>query len=260
MDRSTTLLPAIWKADRERHRLPRGAIEGEERYDLQIEHEFVDAICRFAVQLQPNEALALLEPVFAAARQFPGKASSLVTWLILHQGDRTPAPTMWALWQRFANDFAAGIKPAKVDEEHSDEAKLLRELFLGVNWGEKRDWPPLQGEAHRISAFFLCLPPMEQAFGCYAYFLAKPGTPTIPDTLIDVATKLDEASGRPILTENAIFYLEEILTRLIYGGSSRIRAEATLRQATLTILDALVAAGSSPAYKLRDDFLTPAAG
>lgn len=260
MQRSTALLPAIWKADRQRYRLPHGANEGEERYDLQIEHDFVDAICRFAVQLQPNEALALLEPVFAAAGKFPGKASSLVTWLILHQGNCAPAPTMWALWQRFADDFAAGIKPAKVDEEHSDEAKLLRELFLGVNWGEQRDWPPLRGEAHRLRAFFLCLLPMEQAFDCYVYYLAKPGTPTLPDALIDVATKLDEATGRPILTESAIFYLEEILTRLIYGGNSRIRSEAKLRRATLTILDALVAAGSSPGYKLRDDFLTPAAG
>lgn len=260
MQRSTALLPEIWKADRQRHRLPHGANEGEERYDLQIEHDFVDAICRFAVQLQPNEALALLEPVFAAARKFPGKASGLVARLILHQGDRAPAPTMWALWQRFANDFAAGIKPANVDEEHSGEAKLLRELFLGVNWGEQRDWSPLQGEAHRLRAFFLCLPPMEQAFDCYAYYLAKPRTPTLPDALIDVATKLDEATGRPILTESAIFYLEEILTRLIYGGNRRIRSEAKLRRATLTILDALVAAGSSPGYKLRDDFLTPAAG
>lgn len=260
MQRSTALLPMIWRSDRQRHRLPHGANGGEDRYDLQIEHDFVDAICCFAVQLQPNEALALLEPVFAAAPQFPGKASSLVTWLILHQGDRAPAPTMWALWQRFADDFAAGITPAKVDEEHSDEAKLLRELFLGLNWGEQRDWPPLQGEAHRPRAFFLCLPPMEQAFDCYAYYLAKPGTPTLPDALVDVATKLDEAIGRPILTESAIFYLEEILTRLIYGGNCRIRSEAKLRRATLTILDALVAAGSSPGYKLRDDFLTPAAG
>jgi hypothetical protein len=99
---------------------------------------------------------------------------------------------------------------------------------------------------------------MEQGFGCYAYYLAKAGTPTLPDALVEFAEKLEKAAGRAILNENAIFYLEEILTRLIYSGNSRIRSEAALRQATLTILDALVAAGSSPAYKLRDDFLTPA--
>lgn len=259
MQRSTGLLPAIWKGDRQRHRLRHDANENEERYDLQVEHDFVDAICRFAIQLQPNEALALFEPVFTSAPEFPEKASSVVTWLILHQGDRAPAPTMWALWQRFADDFAAGVKPAEVDEEHSDAAKMLRELFLGVNWAEQRDWLPLHGETHRLRALFLRLPPTVQGFDCYAYYLAKAGTPTLPEALVDVAKKLDEAARHSVLNENAIFYLEEILTRLIYGGNSRIRADALLRQATLTILDALVAAGSSPAYKLRDDYLTPIA-
>lgn len=98
MQRSTGLLPTIWKADGQRHRRRHDANEDEGPYDLQVEHDFVDAICRFAIQLQPNEALALLEPVFTSAPEFPEKVSSVVTWLILHQGDRAPAPTMWALW------------------------------------------------------------------------------------------------------------------------------------------------------------------
>jgi len=136
---------------------------------------------------------------------------------------------------------------------------MLRELFLGLDWAEQRDWLPLHGETHRLRAFFMQLPPMAQGFECYAYYLAKAGTPTLPDSLSDVATKLGEASGRSLLNETTIFYLEEILTRLIYGGDTRIRTEGSLRQATLAILDALVAAGSSPAFKLRDDFLTPVA-
>ena len=179
---------------------------------------------------------------------------------ILHQGDRSPAPTLWALWQRFADDFAAGVKPEQVDKEHSDEAKMLREIFLGVNWAEKRDWPPMHGETQRLRAFFLNLPPMESGFECYAYYLAKIGTPTLPEALGDIGKKLVEATGRAILSENAIFYLDEILTRLIYGGNKQIRADGHLRQAILTVLDALVAAGSPAAYKLRNDFLTPVSG
>ena len=74
---------------------------------------------------------------------------------------------------------------------------------------------------------------------------------------MSVASKLNAAKGTPILNETAVFYLEQILTRLVYGGNSRIRAEPQLRIATLTILDHLVEAGSSVGYKLRDDFLTP---
>lgn len=256
MQRCIALLPEIWKADSQRYQSRMGAEENEERYDAQIQHDFVDAICRFAVQLQPVEALAMLEPVFAASPKFPNKASEVVKWLILHQGDCAHAPTMWAVWQRFADDFSAGVNPEQVDKEYSDEANLLRELFLGVDWSEQRDWLPLHGQTQRIRLFFRSLPPMEQGFDCYAYYLAKVGTPTLPNALVEFAEKL-EAAGRAILNENAIFYLEEILTRLIYSGNSRIRSEEALRQAALTILDALVAAGSSPAYKLRDDFLTP---
>jgi hypothetical protein len=257
MQQCATTLPTIWEANERRRSMSH---RDEERYDPQIEHDFVDALCRFVIQLEPNDARQFLDPIFLAAPRFLEKAASIITWLILYQGDRAPALTLWQLWQRFADDFAANADAEKVDEEHSDEAKMLRELFLGVNWAEQRDWLPLHGETQRLRAFFLHLPPMEQGFECYAYYLAKAGTPTLPDSLIDVATKLAESSRPALLNENAIFYLEEIMTRLIYGGNTRIRIENDLRQATLRILDALVDAGSSPAYKLRDDFLTPSAG
>jgi|SRR5262245_9644515 len=89
-------------------------------------------------------------------------------------------------------------------------------------------------------------------------FAAQRGSlsPTLPDALIDVSAKLEKATSKKVLNENAIFYFEEILTRLIYGGDSRVRVEVRCA-GTLKILDALVNAGSSAAYKLRDDFLTP---
>jgi hypothetical protein len=200
------MLPTIWEMDDSTSH-SRG---DEQCYDQHIEHEFVKAICRYVLQLESVDALELLEPVFVAARRFPEQAAGVVTWLILHQDDRSPAPTFWILWQRFADDFASGAQAARVDKKHSDEAKLLRELFLGGDWNMQRDWPPLHGETQRLRTLFERLPPTKQGLKCYAYYLAKAGTPTLPDA------------------------------------------------ATLRILDALVDAGSSPAYKLRDDFLTPA--
>jgi len=262
MQRSVTLLPMFWEreSNSRKFRMRGDDSHDEEPCDPELEHSFVDAICRFALLLSPAEALAFLEPVFVAAPRFQEKASSVVTWLIVHQKDRVPASTMWTLWQRFADDFVAGVKPGQVDKEHSAEAKMLGELFLGGYWGNQRDWLPLHGETQRIRLFFQQLPPMEQGFVCYAHYLAKIGTPTLPDALLDVGKNLSEATGHEILNETATYYFEEILTRLIYGGNSQIRANNSLRQATLMILDALVASGSSAAYKLRDDFLTPVAG
>ena len=256
MRRCIAALPLIWEANQRRHSVGRRN-RGEERYDPHFEHDLVDTACRFLLQLTPDEALKLLAPVFDATPRFPDKAADLVTWLILHQGDRTPAPTLWALWQRFADDFATSADAEKIDDEYSEEAKLLRELFLGVNWNEQRDWLPLHGETQRIRGFFQRLPPSERGFECYAYYLAKAGTPTLPHAIDEYAAKLRQAKiPTLLLNETAIFYLEEILTRLIYGGNSLIRTDSNLRQSALCVLDALVAAGSSCAYKLRDDFLT----
>lgn len=260
MHRCAALLPAIWEVETCTRQSRPSAHNNEERYDLNLEHDFVNAICRFALQLDSTEALVFLEPIFTAAPRFPEKASKIVSWLILHQGDRTPAPTLWTLWQRFADDFAVGVKPEEVDERHSEGAKMLQELFLGVNWAEQRDWLPLHGQTDRLRKFFLRLPPMEHGFACYAYYLAKAGTPTLPDAITDVAAKLQDTPSNVCINDTAVYYLEEILTRLIYGGNTHFRVDSHLRRAVLTVLDALVAAGSSPAYKLRDDFLTPVTG
>jgi glycogen synthase len=209
------------------------------------------------LRLTSEEALQLLEPIFSAAERFPEKAAGFVKWLILGQGNREPAPTLWALWQRFAEDFASSGISGEVDDERSHAGKLLRELFLGVDWGEERDWPPLAGEAHRLQSLFARLLPTRRGFECYGYFLAKAGSKSLPEPLVGIASKLNSAKATPVLNETAVFYLEQILTRLVYGGNTRIRAEPQLRTSTLTILNHLVAAGSSPAYKLRDDFLTP---
>jgi hypothetical protein len=253
--RNIAILPVRWEAgQRNRHRR---SPDDEEHLDPGIEHIFVETICRFVLRLQPADALRHLQPVFSAAAKFPEKVADFVNWLILGQGNREPAPTLWALWQRFADDFASSELPAEVDDERSDAGKLLRELFLGVNWGEERDWPPLIGEAHRLRSLFEQLPATQCGFGCYAYFLANAGSKSLPEPLVSVASKLNAARESPVLNETAVFYLEQILTRLVYGGNSRIRAEPQLRSATLAILDHLVAAGSSVAYKVRDDFLTP---
>jgi hypothetical protein len=258
MHRSGAVLPKIWEAyERRHHRRARDGDE-EKRYDPHFEHDLVEAFCRYVVQISPEDAIEAMNPVFAVTAAFPSKAADVVNWLVLAQGDRAPASTLWTLWQRFADDFVSNVKPANVDDEHSEEAKLLRELFLGSNWNEARDWLPLHGETERLRIFFRRLPPMARAFEFYAYYLANEGTPTLPEALAEFGAKLGEGGGHTPLNETAVYYLEEILTRLIYGGNTRVRGESDLRQATLLILDALVTAGSSRGYKLRDDFLTPA--
>ena len=60
---------------------------------------------------------------------------------------------------------------------------------------------------------------MTRAFEFYSYYLANQGTPTLPDALVEVSEKLQESAGKAALNDAAAYYLEEILTRLIYGGN-----------------------------------------
>jgi hypothetical protein len=65
---------------------------------------------------------------------------------------------------------------------------------------------------------------MQKAFAGYAYYLAKVGTPSLPNALTDVAAKLIESGGAVPLDETAVFYLEEILRRLTQGVVFSLRA------------------------------------
>ena len=44
---------------------------------------------------------------------------------------------------------------------------------------------------------------------------------------------------------------------VVHSGAPLVRQDAALRDATLVVLGRMIDAGSSRAYRMRDDFLTP---
>jgi hypothetical protein len=232
-----------------------GREQTDQHYSHESAHRMVDAVCQCALQMPTGEAVVLFAPLRTAVAKFPAESADVVASLILSQANSAPAPTFWAIWQGFADAFLQSLETAKAEHDDTAERAMLRVLFLGDNWGLERDWLPLHGEARRLSALFERLPPSEEAVARYVYYLAKAGTPSLPDALAGLAAKLGSNAG--LLNETAIFYLEEILARQIHGGKRRVREDARLRNAALALLDRLVEGGSSKAYKLRDDFVTP---
>jgi len=85
----------------------------------------------------------------------------------------------------------------------------------------------------------------------------KPSAPLLPLPLIAIAEKLGNQANASLLSETTVFYLAGILGRVIQDGSMSMLAHDDVRQAVLFLLDELVEHGSSTAYKLRDDFVTP---
>ena len=73
-----------------------------------------------------------------------------------------------------------------------------------------------------------------------------------------VANQVEAGDPNELLSDgNTMFCLESLLRRYVYGQPLLLRTDPNLRQAVLVILDHLVNAGSSAAYRMRDDFVTP---
>jgi hypothetical protein len=56
---------------------------------------------------------------------------------------------------------------------------------------------------------------------------------------------------------NTIFMLETLLRWHVYGRPLELKRQVLIRNAVLFILDCLVESGSSAAFRMRDDFVTP---
>ena len=53
------------------------------------------------------------------------------------------------------------------------------------------------------------------------------------------------------------FYIDSLLMRLVYGKPVVLKVDKQMREDVLALLDMLVDSGSSTAYMMRDDFVTP---
>lgn len=241
---------ACWDENRERERWRRS----ESRLGYQLQNSLFDALTHFAIRCNKVEAHELLQPIVDRVEtETEQVADFLKDWIIAQ--DRTePKESFWAVWQLLADKFLQ-LDAAKTSSH--DFQELLRGLFLGISWKpDARKWPPLVGHEEKVADFFSRLPASSSAVASYSMLLAKVGATALPGAIVSVAQKVNTA-GPTILSRGAQFYLETVLSRLIYGGNVEVRTNSTIRGAAIDLLNALVDAGSSAAFKLRDDLLTP---
>jgi len=114
-----------------------------------------------------------------------------------------------------------------------------------------RHWRRLDGQSSRVDALIAKLPSAAPVFQAYCRFLYKIGERII-------AERLEAGNSSELLADdNSVFYLESLLRRSVYGEPHRLKSDPDVRSAVLDILDQLVEAGASAAYRMRDDFVTP---
>ena len=129
-------------------------------------------------------------------------------------------------------------------------------LFLGLEWNPGlTTWRSMTDHDSRVVDAFARLRGTPESVERFARHLTTVGQSLMPNVLPVLASKLAEPGVS--LTQLALDRLEQALAILIYSGTPRIRRDRSLRDATLAVLGKMIDAGSSRAYLMRDDLLTP---
>ena len=253
--RASQTLIRWWDAHDNRHRE-----QGHREHNREAETVFSERLQTFVMRTSYESAKSILEPIIAAIDRHPRE----IHWIL--QGltgieDRMPrTPHYWSLWELFAN----GVKRAKwtryLNNEHPSGSEMLSAIFLTSWWKDStRHWKSVEGYAHNIDALFITLPPSWIVLDSYIRFLYHIGERSLPQSFVHIANSLKAGDAERMLAdENTVFLLEVLLQRHVYGKPLELKREPIVRQSVLYLLDTLVENGSPAAFRMRDDFVTPA--
>jgi hypothetical protein len=237
-----------------------GGARAAELRDFELERVCVDQMSRFILQLPLEEAVRLCTPLLEVTAGWAEEVGNFLESLILSEDTLGSGTIFWSIWQQFADRVLAAPWAALLDERHGGQVRLINELFLGVNWKEGvRQWQRLGPNDVRLSELFQRMPLTGPLIVAYCRFLYTVGGSLLPNAFVLVAEKLRQDEVGRFLKEagDAVFYLEGLLQRWVYSQPAKLKGRVELRDAVLYLLDHMVEAGSSVAYRMRDDFVTP---
>ncbi|MCG7878025.1 MAG: ATP-binding protein [Candidatus Thiodiazotropha taylori] len=249
--RVTEWLAIVWDRDRRHSR-----DEGRRNYEL--EHEALRAVARFLLKLPIEEAQRICQPLIDGVDLNTRKAADFLQDLIV-AADGGADDCFWDLWQAIADKAVNAPWVGRLDSERPYEESFINRVFLGTYWKDDvKHWERLEGHAHRLDTLATRLPAVTTCLEAYSRFLYTIGQQSLPDAFKVVAALFEKGDTVRMASSSEIaFHLESLLRRFVYSEPHRLKSDTTLRDAVLVILDALISAGSSSAYRMRDDFVTP---
>jgi hypothetical protein len=233
----------------------------ERRHDRNFHTEaaMAEHLQQFVMRATSASALAVLRPVLDAIDRHPREIHSIIQGLTSIEDNGPNTPHYWYLWGLFAD----GVKRAKwisrLKDEHPSGSEMLSSLFLTSWWKDNlRHWRSLEGYAHHVHALFEALPPSSIVLDDYLRFLYHIGERSLPEAFVRVANSLKRGDVQAMLHKtNTVFLLEVLLQRYVYGRPLELKRDRAIREAVLFLLDTLAENGSSAAFRMRDDFVTP---
>jgi hypothetical protein len=246
-------LSSWWRSDDDRK--TRG------RRDFHNEAAISERLEEFLLRTSPEAAREVLSPLLGAIGRHSREIGVIMQGLTAIQ-DRNPnTPQYWFLWGLFADAVKSAKWLTNLGGEYPEGSDLLSALFLTAYWKDNvRHWPHLEGYAHLVHSLFESLPATSIVLDYYVRFLYHIGEGCLPESFKRIAKVLRRSDARKMLERSGtVFLLEVLLQRWVYGRPLELKSERSVREAVLSILDDLVESGSSAAFRMRDDFVTPAA-
>jgi len=233
----------------------------DSRQDRNIEADLslANLIEQFVLRASSDTALRVLEPILGAVAQQPGNAEKILIG-VLHVEDVEPnTAQFWAIWKLFADRTVSAPWIGGIDHRHSSGAEMIHALFLGTQWKETtKHWRSLDGYVQHIHNLFESLAPASCVMDAYIRFLYHVGEQSLPQAFVQIRKKAIEGDPKQLLgNSNTRYRLEVLLQRYVYSKPLLLKEKAALREAVLMLLDALIDLGSSAAFRMRDDFVTP---
>ncbi len=214
------------------------------------------------MRTSPEAARNVLAPLLATIDDHSRELQSVMQGLTGVQVRTPNTPQYWFLWELFATAVKNAKWVSRLDRDrYWTGSELLLSVFLTLYWKDNlRHWRSLEGYAHLVDALFEALPATSTVLDCYTRFLYEIGERSLPGAFVRIEAALRRGDPQKMLAEsNTVFMLDVLLQRYVYGRPLELKSKAPIRDAVLFILDCLVEAGSSAAFRMRDDFVTPAA-
>ena len=213
----------------------------------------------FLLRTRIAEATRILQPILGAIDRHPREIRWLLQGLVSVEDSQPNTAQFWSLWKLFADRIRCGGWLEGLDDQRSSGTEMISAIFLRNFWKEDvRHWQSLESNAHHVHALFEDLPPSSTVLDAYVRFLYDIGEQSLPDAFIHIADRLQEGDPQQMMrTGDTVFHLEVLLQRYVYGRPMELKRQRNLRESVLFLLDLLVENGSSAAFRMRDDFVTP---
>lgn len=230
--------------------------------DYRFNHEFFRRLARFVLRLEEVQALDVCKPFLAAVARHPSEVKDFVRDLVVEADLFSEEGFFWVVWHAFAIAIRAAPWIERLDSRYGSGEELIRAIFLGGYWKDNvRHWRRLDGQGHRVDELAARFLGSAAVFDAYCRFLYAIGESSLPSAFVILANSLAKGDPAIVLADrDTVFLLESLLRRKVYSEPHRLKSDRAVRTAVLALLDHLVEAGSSAAYRMRDDFVTPLGG